>query len=161
MGCLWLFTANAEGISGTNWLMSVGAPCMTQQALPYPGAMLCFTSGLVCGWACAGGLDLRHAPTQDQYIAAVRCHLACTLVWCLLAIALTASCALVQIHFAMTTMSTVGYGDVSPRTRTERLVAMVIMAVGVCMVPCAPQAASAHVATKVMHAWPFWPRTCS
>ena len=25
MGCLWLFTANAEGISGTNWLMSVGA----------------------------------------------------------------------------------------------------------------------------------------
>ena len=40
------------------------------------------------------------------------------------------SCAHMQVHFAMTTMSTVGYGDVSPRTRAERLVAMVIMAVG-------------------------------
>jgi hypothetical protein len=34
------------------------------------------------------------------------------------------------IHFAMTTMATVGYGDVAPRTRTERLVAMVIMGAG-------------------------------
>lgn len=34
------------------------------------------------------------------------------------------------IHFAMTTMATVGYGDVAPRTRTERLVAMIIMAIG-------------------------------
>ncbi len=34
------------------------------------------------------------------------------------------------IHFAMTTMATVGYGDVAPRTRTERLVAMIIMVIG-------------------------------
>ena len=34
------------------------------------------------------------------------------------------------VHFAMTTMATVGYGDVVPQTRTERMVAMLIMAVG-------------------------------
>ncbi|BDA43662.1 Potassium voltage-gated channel subfamily H member 7 [Coccomyxa sp. Obi] len=51
-----------------------------------------------------GGVDLRPCPTVDKYVAA--------------------------IHFAMTTMATVGYGDVAPRTRIERLVAMVIMAFG-------------------------------
>ena len=74
---------------------------------------------------------MRHASTQDQYIAAVREDMQ-TLPrstgavhawqsWCV---------RWAQIHFAMTTMSTVGYGDVSPKSRTERLVAMVIMAVG-------------------------------
>lgn len=49
-------------------------------------------------------MDLRPCPTVDQYVAA--------------------------IHFAMTTMATVGYGDVAPKTRIERLVAMIIMAIG-------------------------------
>ena len=52
----------------------------------------------------AGGNDLREASQVDQYVAAV--------------------------HFAMTTMATVGYGDVAPTTRTERIIAMIIMAVG-------------------------------
>ena len=34
------------------------------------------------------------------------------------------------LHFATTTMATVGYGDVSPKNNTERLVAMMIMIAG-------------------------------
>ncbi|CAL5221214.1 g3363 [Coccomyxa viridis] len=57
-----------------------------------------------CWLKSVGNVDLRKASPVDQYVAA--------------------------LHFAMTTMATVGYGDVAPTTRTERIIAMVIMAVG-------------------------------
>ena len=47
------------------------------------------------------GQDIHDAPAYTKYISA--------------------------LHFATTTMATVGYGDVSPKNNVERLVAMMIM----------------------------------
>ena len=50
------------------------------------------------------GQDIHDAPAYTKYISA--------------------------LHFATTTMATVGYGDVSPKNNLERLVAMLIMIAG-------------------------------
>eukprot|EP00884_Botryococcus_braunii_P020912 jgi/Botrbrau1/7504/Bobra.0095s0040.1 len=52
-----------------------------------------------------GGQDLTGAPLVQQYVAA--------------------------LSFAMTTMTTVGYGDITPKTVAERVCAMIIMGVGI------------------------------
>ena len=65
-----------------------------------------------------GGHDLRGGSEVDQYVA--------------------------SIHFAMTTMATVGYGDVVPKSRVERIVAMLIMAIGRSPVPFEVSSLSLH-----------------
>lgn len=56
-------------------------------------------------WSCTGGQDLSDSPAPVQWLAAV--------------------------FFALTTVSSTGYGDIAPRTTLERCVALGFLGAGV------------------------------